>query len=117
MGLTRRTRGSRVILPIRPDVPGPVLDLHLYYVIDGVPIHYVGERWRKEDAAHCPYPTVPDPHNPNLVLTYRLIDGVTGDIIPDVSCAVHDRLAAARRAILASSSRGRRTGARAHHRD
>lgn len=85
MGLARRKKRGLPTLSIVADAPGPVLALHAYYVIDGIPIHFVGERWRKEDARHCPYPTTPDPLNPDHVLTWRLFDGMTGEIIPDVS--------------------------------
>jgi hypothetical protein len=111
MGLTRRTRGSRVILPIRPDVPGPVLELNRYYVLNGLPVHVLGQRWKQEDAGHCPYPTSPDPHNPGHVLCCQLLDGITGEVIPDVSCEAYRRAVAARLGIPASSARGSRAAA------
>lgn len=64
--------------------PEPVLDFHAYFIKDGVPIHLVGQRWRREDAEHSPTPTFPDPMDPGILLT-SFIEDQQGLVIPAVS--------------------------------
>jgi hypothetical protein len=69
------------------DGPEPALDYHSYFIVDGCPIHVVGERWRREDAQHSPAPTYPDPLNPKIALTTYALDSA-GRVIPAVSFEV-----------------------------
>ncbi|AGA28413.1 hypothetical protein [Singulisphaera acidiphila] len=68
--------------------PGPALEYHSYFLVDGVPLHMIGERWLAEDAVHALTPTYPDPLQPGVELTTRLED-VDGTIIQAVSSEVY----------------------------
>lgn len=78
-----------VTLPF-PDVskaepPEPIMRFHGYYIVNGVPVHLVGERWRAEDAEHSLSPVTPDPFNAEIVLTSRMESELKGVIIRPVS--------------------------------
>lgn len=105
-----RERPGPVVLPF-PSLaanasPGPVLQYHTYFVVNGVPFHLVGERWLAKDAANSPSPTYPDPLQPGVELTTRL-EGPDGTIIQAVSYEVFQAYSLA----LQAGSSGRAAGA------
>jgi hypothetical protein len=88
------------VLPASRSLPKPILEYHQYYIVDGVPVHFVGQRWKAEDAAHSPTPGAPDPYQPGIVLSSRLEDA-SGAVIQAVS---YDQWRAATRALRAGST-------------
>lgn len=84
-------RGRPRVIPFpakrEGDAPKPVLEYHSYFVVGGVPVHFIGARWKAEDAAYSPTPTSPDPHQPGIVLAARFEDA-DGQIIQAVSYEV-----------------------------
>lgn len=85
--------------------PGPALEYHTYFVVNGVPVHLVGERWLTRDAANSLSPTYPDPLQPGVELTTRL-EGPDGAIIQAVSYEVFQAYCLA----LQAGSSGRAAG-------
>lgn len=73
--------------PSKEKAPEPVFQFSRLYILNGHPYQWVGERWREEDAAFSPSPTIPDEQHPGIAITARLVDGLTGEIIPSVSFA------------------------------
>lgn len=94
----------RLYQPKRRKRAGPILRFSELYVLGGHPYRVVGERWRVEDAANSPSPTIPDPQRPGVVCTLRVVDEVTGAIIPPVSAVEFSRAEGARPAPQASGS-------------
>lgn len=84
----RPMAGEPTILPFPSNpvagTPGPALEYHSYFVVNGMPLHLVGERWLAEHAANSLSPTYPDPLQPGIELTTR-IETVDGTIIQAVS--------------------------------
>lgn len=93
-----------VILPFpgspTGDAPEPLMRFHGYYVVNGVPIHLVGERWRTEDSGCCPSPVTPDPFNPEVMLASWLESDLKGAVILAVSCEEYQERVAASRGSL-----------------
>jgi hypothetical protein len=72
---------NAVILPFAPIAqpePLPVFRKWRTYLLNGHPIRFVGERWRKEDAALVPWGTEDDPEHDEVVFSIRIIDLLTG---------------------------------------
>lgn len=76
-----------VPFPKQPDAnaPEPLLEFHGYFVMDGKPIHLVGERWKAEEAVCDRAFACPDPMQPGIILAARLENGVDGSLIRAVS--------------------------------
>ena len=92
----------------RPSIKAkPILRYHTYIIANGIPVHVIGERWRKEDASSCRSSTFPDPSNPAIVLAMR-VESVAGVAIRVVSCEEYHALAEAIR--LGSPARMAGTG-------
>lgn len=61
-----------------PRRPWPIERWSLVFEVDGLPIQFIGERWRDSDAHACPHPLMPDPRCPGESVVIRLISLVTG---------------------------------------
>lgn len=82
------------------DTPGPLMRFHGYYVVNGVPIHLIGERWRAEDSGFSPSPVTPDPFNPEVMLAGWLESDLDGVVILAVSCEEYQERVSASRVSL-----------------
>jgi hypothetical protein len=72
------------VLPIlRP--PAPIFRMGRVFIVHGGLLQVIGERWRAEDAAHCPAPTEPDKQRPGVAITMYLRDPATGEVFSPVS--------------------------------
>lgn len=91
------------------ELPEPFRRFHAYFAVNGLPIHFVGERWKKSDAPSCPIKTFPDPDNPELVVSLRLEGEVDGLVIQKLSPDEYREMVSALTAqILRAGSRAAR---------
>lgn len=65
--------------------PKPIARFHAYYVLAGIPVHAIGERWHAKDAIGLPFPTYASPDDPSIACSLRLESGIEGVIIQSVS--------------------------------
>lgn len=65
--------------------PKPIAQFHDYFIINGIPVHALGERWRAKDAASLGFETYPIPNAPGIVYSLRLETEAEGVLIRSVS--------------------------------
>jgi hypothetical protein len=69
------------ILPFEHPRPEPLLRIWKTYIVEGRRIRLVGERWRVEDLKHLAFDTEPDPHRPDVAISWRMFDLENGQLI------------------------------------
>lgn len=81
------------IVPLyRPDLPFPIWQRGVLYILAGRPVQWVAERWKSSDVWACPTASEPDPERPGQHVSVRMVDGTTSTVIPPLD---RRRLAAA----------------------
>jgi hypothetical protein len=92
-------RDGPITLPL-PGVrlPAPTWEFGQLFILSGHPVQWIGERWRESEAWACPVATMPDPDQPGIRMAIRMVDAISGEILPAV--AEHVRRTATRVLLL-----------------
>lgn len=66
------------VVPFKPRIPPALEHWERPYLVDGVLLQWIGERWRVEDLWACPYEAEADPAQPGTAIVMRIVSLTSG---------------------------------------